>query len=46
VDQELASKMIVKKLPEVRLLGKTNKQNLVFEHKNKQYKVTRSGKII
>jgi hypothetical protein len=46
IDQELASKRIMKKLPNAKLLGKTNKQNLVFEHKNRQYKVTRSGKIL
>jgi len=46
VNQEMVAKKIVNRYPDVRLLGKTNKQNLVFENKNKQFKVTASGRII
>jgi hypothetical protein len=46
IDQELKAKSLITKLPNVKFVGKTNKNNLVFEHYNKQYKVTRTGKII
>lgn len=46
VDQELVSKKIVQKNPDVKFIGKTNIGNLVFEHKNKKFKVNNRGKII
>jgi hypothetical protein len=37
---------IIKNFPGVNFVGKTNKGNLVFENKNKQLKVNRSGNIL
>jgi hypothetical protein len=46
VDQEMIAKKIVNRNSDVKLLGKTNQKNLVFEHNNKQFKVTTSGRIL
>jgi hypothetical protein len=45
-EQEFVSKRVANKVPEIKLLGKSNKNNLVFEHNDKIYKITRRGRII
>ncbi len=44
--QENLSKKLLKKYPNAKLLGKTNKGNLVFEIKNERFFITQSGKIL
>lgn len=44
--QKNVAKLFTKKNPEFKLLGKTNKNNLVFESKNKQVKITMNGTIL
>lgn len=44
--QRLFSEKLYNKVPTIKLIGKTNKKNLVFEHKNKQIKVSPQGRII
>jgi hypothetical protein len=46
LNQRKVAKDIVKNFPEINFVGKTNKGNLVFENKNKQLKVSPSGKIL
>lgn len=46
IEQELASDFILKENPEFKFLGKTNKGNLVFEHKGQQLKVSTKGEIL
>ena len=46
LNQRKVAKDIIKNFPEVNFVGKTNKGNLVFENKNKQLKVSPSGKIL
>jgi hypothetical protein len=45
-NQRKVARDIVKNFPEINFVGKTNKGNLVFENKNKQLKVSPSGKIL
>lgn len=46
VEQELASEFIIKENSGYRLLGKTNRNNLVFESEGIQIKVTPKGEIL
>lgn len=46
IEQELKSESFLKKNPSFVFVGKTNKNNLVFESKNKQIKITPEGYII
>ena len=46
LNQRKVARDIVKNFPEINFVGKTNKGNLVFENKNKQLKVSPSGKIL
>ena len=46
VEQELASEFIIKENSDYKLLGKTNKNNLVFENEGIQIKVTPKGEIL
>ena len=46
VEQELASEFIIKENSDYRLLGKTNKNNLIFENEGIQIKVTPKGEIL
>jgi hypothetical protein len=44
--QKEVSEKIYSKVPTIKLIGKTNKKNLVFEHKNKQIKVSPEGRVL
>lgn len=44
--QRKVAKLFSKKYPDYKLIGKTNKKNLVFESKNKQVKITLNGTIL
>ena len=46
IEQELASEFIVTENNNFKFVGKTNKNNLVFEHKGEQIKVTPRGEVI
>lgn len=46
VEQEMFSERLVNKYPNIKLIGKTNRSNLIFEHKKRQIKVSPEGKII
>ena len=46
VEQELASEFILKENKNFKFVGKTNKKNLVFEHKGEQIKVSPKGEIL
>ena len=46
VIQEMMSVKFKKKYPNSKFVGKTNKDNLVFEHNNKQIRITPKGNII
>ena len=46
VEQEMASEFIIKENSDYKLLGKTNKNNLVFESEGIQIKVTPKGEIL
>ena len=46
VEQEMASTFIVKENTDYRLIGKTNKNNLIFENEGIQIKVTAKGEIL
>ena len=46
VEQELASEFIIKENSDYKLLGKTNKNNLIFENEGIQIKVTPKGEIL
>jgi len=46
VEQELASQFIIKENSDYTLVGKTNKNNLIFEHEGIQIKVTPKGEIL
>jgi hypothetical protein len=45
ISQEVSSKKLFKKYPESKFLGKTNKNNLVFEINNKMVSVTPTGNV-
>lgn len=44
--QENLSKKLIKKYPEAKFLGKTNKGNLVFEIKSEKFFITQGGDIL
>jgi hypothetical protein len=46
ISQEVASIKFLKKHPNAKLVGKTNKNNLVFVSENKKYRVTSKGIIL
>ena len=46
ISQEVASTKLITKYPEAKLVGKTNKHNLVFEMNNKQLRVNTKGEIL
>ena len=46
VIQEMMSVKLMKKYPNSKFVGKTNKDNLVFEYNNKQIRITPKGNII
>jgi hypothetical protein len=46
IEQELAGKEFVKENSDFRLVGKTNLNNLVFENKTKQVKVSPEGIVL
>jgi hypothetical protein len=46
VVQEMVSMKIMKKYPTAKFLGRTKNNNLVFEHKNKQFRITPNGGIL
>jgi hypothetical protein len=45
-EQKLAAEFILSENSEIKFLGKTNKGNLVFEHKGEQIKVTTKGEVL
>jgi len=46
IEQQISSEELVNENNNIKLLGRTNKKNLVFESKDKKYKVTPSGEIL
>lgn len=44
--QEIASKKLIEKYPNILLVGKTNKNNLLFQLENKKIKINPKGQII
>ena len=46
VVQEMVSMKVMKKYPNAKFLGRTKNNNLVFEHKNKQFRITPKGGIL
>jgi len=46
ISQEVASRKVMEKYPNAKLVGKTNKHNLVFEMNNKQIRVSTKGEIL
>jgi hypothetical protein len=46
IEQELTSEFVLKENPEYKFVGRTNLNNLVFEHMGKQIKVSPRGEII
>jgi hypothetical protein len=42
----MASEFIIKENSEFTLVGKTNKDNLIFEHEGTQIKITPRGEIL
>jgi len=46
VEQQMASEFIIKENSEFTLVGKTNKDNLIFEHEGTQIKITPRGEIL
>jgi hypothetical protein len=46
IHQEIASRKFLQNYNDAKLIGKTNKKNLVFECENKQYKITPKGEIL
>jgi ribosomal protein S20 len=46
VQQEVNAKKFLKENVNAKLIGKTNKKNLVFELGNKQYKISPKGNLI
>ena len=45
-DQYLSAKFFLKENPTAKLVGKTNKENLVFVKNNKQFKITPRGRVL
>ena len=46
IEQELASQQFLTKNSSAKIIGKTNKKNLVFENKGKQVRITPEGEIL
>jgi len=46
IEQELASQKFLEKNSSAKIVGKTNKDNLVFENKGKQVRITPKGQIL
>ena len=46
VEQQLSSEFIIKENKNTKFLGKTNKDNLVFEVEGKQLKISPTGEIL
>ena len=46
IEQELASQKFLQKNSSAKIVGKTNKNNLVFENKGKQVRITPEGQIL
>jgi len=46
IEQELASQKFLTKNSSAKIIGKTNKKNLVFENKGKQVRITPEGQIL
>jgi hypothetical protein len=46
IEQELSSQKFLNENYSAKIVGKTNKQNLVFENKGKQVKITPEGQIL
>jgi hypothetical protein len=46
IEQELSSQKFLNENFSAKIIGKTNKQNLVFENKGKQVKITPEGQIL
>lgn len=45
-EQKMVAENIIVTFPEIKFIGKTNKNNLVFEHNNKQLKVSPKGDLL
>ena len=46
IEQELASQKFLTQNTSAKIIGKTNKKNLVFENKGKQVRITPEGQIL
>lgn len=46
IEQELTSEFLIKENDNIKFLGKTNKNNLVFEADGKQFKVSPKGELL
>ena len=46
ISQEVGARKLIEKYPNAKLIGKTNRQNLVFEMNDKQLRVNTKGQII
>ena len=44
--QKTVAESVIESFPEMKFIGKTNKGNLVFEHNNKQLKVSPQGELL
>jgi hypothetical protein len=44
--QKIVAESVIESFPEMKFIGKTNKGNLVFEHNNKQLKVSPNGDLL
>jgi hypothetical protein len=44
--QKTVAESVIESFPEMKFIGKTNKGNLVFEHNNKQLKVSPKGELL
>ena len=44
--QKTVAESVIESFPEMKFIGKTNKGNLVFEHNNKQLKVSPNGDLL
>ena len=46
ISQEVGARKLMEKYPNAKFLGRTKNNNLVFEHKNKQFRITPKGGIL
>ena len=46
ISQEVGARKLIEKYPNAKLVGKTNKQNLVFEMNDEQLRVNTKGQIV